>query len=164
MTFKLTVATYNPLSIAGADRLLDIAQETPNFDVFALAGTQRVQFTGAFGKETVAGRLFVHAGYDRKAARANKSCGCGLLLGRKFKESNIVEVFTPPKALTGRGVAVHLRSCFFDLLAIVMYFPTRPHSVKEHPKYLATCCQLANWGEKVARNAKGVTSPLFSQM
>ena len=152
----------SPLSIAGADRLLDIAQEKPNFDIFALTGTQRVQFAGAFGKEIVARRLFIHAGYDRKATRANKSCGCGLLLGRKYKESNVVEVFTPPKALPVRGVAVHLRNCFFDLLAIVLYFPIRPHSSKEHPKYFATCCQLANWGKKVARNAKGVFSPLFS--
>ena len=98
--------------------MLDIAHETENSDLFALTGTSRGQFTRAFAKETVAGRLFIHAGYDRKAARANKSCVCGLLLGRKFNESNVVEVFTPPKALTGRGVAVHLRSCFFDLFAI----------------------------------------------
>ena len=36
---KSNVATYNPLSAADADRNIDIAAETGNFDIVELIGT-----------------------------------------------------------------------------------------------------------------------------
>ena len=68
---------------------------------------------------------------------------------------------TPKKSLAGRGIAVYLRSCYYELLPIILYFPPRPQAQRNLAKYYSTCSGLARWADSIAAKAKGMTSPPF---
>ena len=101
---KLNVATYNPLSAADADRKIDIAAETGNFDILALIGTQQRKALDSYHKENIAGRLYLHSGYA-KGTHTNRSCGRGLFFGKRTREQHVKKVWTPSSTTRkgGRG-------------------------------------------------------------
>ena len=78
-----------------------------------------------------------------------------------FREQNVEEVMTPQKSFACRGIAVHLRSCYYDLLPIIIYFLPRPQAQRHLAKYYSTCSGLARWADSIATKAKGITSPIF---
>ena len=158
---KLRTATYNPLSVQADSRLEDIASETVNFDILALIGTQRPQYYDDFSSTKVSERQFIHGGHKRSATEANRSCGCGFLLGKRFKEGNIVKVSVPKASLAGRGIAVHLKSAYYDIQAFAAYFPPRPSGQRGLAKYYSSCRSLSKWMDQVATSCAGITSPLF---
>ncbi len=75
----------------------------------------------------------------RPAPGTNKSTGCAIVLGKKFKPANIWRTWTAP--VPGRGIAVKVSGTFCDLLVISVYFP--PHVAGgAAAAYSATCRKL----------------------
>jgi len=85
----LRLPTYIPLSLSGADRFQDVLHEWRNFDIVGFPGTQRHRGQEAIERVCINGRVMIEPGW-KSARETNKSAGCGLLLGRRFKERHVV--------------------------------------------------------------------------
>ena len=154
----LRVLTYNPLSLSGADRSEDVVQELRNFDVVGFPGTQRHRGQEALERVCINGRIMIEAGW-KKAPGTNRSAGCGLLLGRRFKEKHVVRAWVAPETVAGRGVACRFRSSYVDLLPVVVYFPPKPGSAAQMPSYLGVVKRPIKWVDEILATASVGCTP-----
>ena len=144
------VIGYNPQSLS-ADRLEDVATELRNFDVALLAGTQiKGNIDGGLPYEVARlhGRVRVDAGWFKDPG-FNKSCGCSILLGWKFRK--IIENIWAPPMPRGRGLAVRVRKGKLLFIALVVYFPVRPKNAAQRQGYFASVARLAKWAKEIEK-------------
>ena len=88
-----------------------------------------------------------------------------LRVGKKIKEQHIQQVWTPPLAIAGRGIAIHIKNSYLDLLLVALYFPARPQRQTSIATYRCTCRKVADWANGIIKDAKGITSPcLFADV
>ena len=73
------------------------------------------------------------------------------MCGRRIKEANIVKAWPAPKSVAGRGVAALIRSGYFYLCPIVMYFPQKPKRASAVSGYNMTVKILKNWANEILR-------------
>ena len=142
------VIGYNPQSLS-ADRLEDVATELRNFDVALLAGTQiKGNIEGGLPYEVARlhGRARVDAGWFKDPG-VNKSCGCSILLGGKFRRNHIEKIWAPPLS-RGRDLAVRVRKGKLLFIALVVYFPVRPKKCGTEARLLCLGCKAGEMGPR----------------
>ena len=61
----------------------------------------------------------------------NKYAGVSLVLGRRFSEKNVKEVYSRQCALQGSARGVRVKSGVFDAAFFVLYFPPRPEEARK---------------------------------
>ena len=146
MSTPLIVGGWNVNNFVG-DRPSDVAEATQNFDLLCLQSTGRKRDE----KSSIGGRMYIESGFDDSSPFSNRSCGCGILCGRRIKEANIVNAWPAPKSVAGRGVAALIRSGYFYLCPIVMYFPQKPKRASAVSGYNMTVKILKNWANEILR-------------
>ena len=146
------VIGYIPQSVS-AVRPEDVALELRNFDLALLAGTQIRGSTAEGGLPyevaRLHGRVRVDAGWCKDPG-VNKSCGCSIFLGGKFRKNHIDKIWVPPMS-RGRGVAARIRKGKLLFIALVVYFPVRPRCAAQRPGYFATVARLARLAKEVEK-------------
>ena len=124
---------YHPQSIKQSGRLRDILRQFRWNDIIALPGTRFRQNEAALPCSTQ--QIGQHKVYQwgwGNGKHVNDSCGVTLAIRQRvFSEKNVVNVFSPPKDLQGRGGALRLKRGDADLTPIVVYVPPEPASVRQ---------------------------------
>ena len=147
MAFR--VVTWNPMSLVRGGRQELIAEELKNIDGVIMMGTKIRQPNTMHSqviKKTIEGALVLDWGYSDGANLSNRSCGTRLQLrGDRYKASNVIGLWSPPKSLQGRGGAARVRSKMLDFVLMGLYFPPRPHTAKEKPMYEKIVQNLVRW-------------------
>ena len=124
------MVTYNPLLLTAPDRLEDISQELYAAEVVGLPGTRlratKLAFvTHKLRAQNVSKHLALHWGWSA-APFSNRSAGCSLLIGGRFRKSNVRATFSPPAALRGRGGAARITQGSVDFLVVLLYYQPPP--------------------------------------
>ena len=135
-------------------------RELHNFDMVGLSGTQHKRGEHSIEKRMVDGRLMIQAGWGGGWG-TNRSCGCGVLFGRRVKEHNIVGQWAMEGPFQGRGIAVHVKSGYFDWLPIVVYYPPRPTKRAQWPQYFARVSHVTKFVSEVLCRAPSSTTPII---
>ena len=121
---------YNPQSTKKYGRLRDIARTFQWNDFIALPGTQmrNRSSTDAYWVQSVGKHRFYHWGAG-KGQFVNDSCGVSIgIKQRPFPARCVVNIFSPPSELQGRGGTLRIKRGDADITAIVVYVPTEPSS------------------------------------
>ena len=82
--FAINAVVWNPLSANTEERLLDIIEETCNFDIIILPGTcVRAPKTGDTKILQHNKTTCIAAGYGASKS-VNQACGCSIIIGKSF--------------------------------------------------------------------------------
>ena len=158
--WNLNMIGYNPLSAGNRDRLLDIKHEFYHADIVALAGTTRKAGSLDVEQQRLEEWTCYSAGW-RQAQHSNRSCGVSLLLGKKFKPKHVIKVSSIGDQCPGRGLAVRLKSGFFDLLPMSVYFPPKPTKKAQLKGYQSAVKKIVNWMDEVLSKIPAGCTPLI---
>eukprot|EP00959_Pyramimonas_sp_CCMP1952_P189375 3961308-Pyramimonas_sp.AAC.1 len=122
----------------------EICRRTSSFDVLTLVGTKVKAAAGVpvrrrqvYMPALHRSRVVIEAGY-RVGPLVTNSCGCSVVLGRRFSEAHIVRVAVPPPELHGRGLLVRVKNGSWDLACIALYYPPRPRDLAVMSGYQRT--------------------------
>ena len=108
-------------------------------------------------EQSVEKHRFYHWGV-RKSEFVNDSCGVAIgIKHRPFPKHSVVNVFSPPPNLQGRGGALRIKCGDADITPIVMYVPPEPNSVKEEQ----SCKAIWNWVCEVLSALPARTVPIL---
>ena len=110
-----------------------------------MPGTRR---KAPFGRRFYIERLPYHAAYHfgyTKGRHTKRSAGITLLLGKRFREKNVVAVTYPPEELGGRGGALRVRHGPTDFKLIGGYVPPFSGSASHYPQWQTTVRKTTNW-------------------
>lgn len=123
---------YNPQSLKRHGRIRDIARMFRWNDFIALPGTRTPQHShSSCLVQSVGTHRFYHWGAG-KGKHVNESCGVAIgLKKRPFPERCVVNVFSPPTHLQGRGGAIRIKRGDADITPIVAYIPTEPFTQQQ---------------------------------
>ena len=123
---------YNPQSLKTPGRTRDIARNFRWHDFIALPGTRIPQTSE---QSCVVQTVGTHRFYNWGAGKGkfvNDACGVSIGIKRRpFPERCVVQVFSPPSHLQGRGGAVRLKRGDADITPIVVYVPTEPYNKQQ---------------------------------
>ena len=149
--FSLVVGSYNPFRANSQDRLDEILRRTSSFDGLCLVGTKVKASLGTSVRRRSldlpqggGSRVLVEAGY-RLGPFVTNAAGCSILLGRKFREHDVVRVAVPPSNLLGRGLLVRATNRMADITFVALYYPPRPRELRAQAGYRQTCDLLTSW-------------------
>ena len=146
--WEMRLALCNPLSLVSCYRMHEVSQQLAGVDVVVLPGTRiRAHDDRGVIKQSLDRHTALHAGWCR-GQHTNRSAGVTILVGRRFRERSIVEVTTPPKQLSGRGLAIRIRSGCLDVKIIGVYVPPYAGGAKKLQAHRACVEMLAAWVEK----------------
>ena len=120
----IRVLSYNPLSCNCDDRWNDILDEASNFDCIGLNGTGEV-FADSVKSYRKLGFNIVSCGFSRSPL-TNRSCGVALAMGTRFMSARFFETKFAGGRITGRGVALRIKSKVCDFTFVSVYFPPVP--------------------------------------
>ena len=145
---NLSFLQFNPQSASTSDRLADIAAQVPIMDFASLTGTGGKRYGEAVVWRKAGDRWMVEAGWQR-GPFANKSAGCGILLGKRIARRSVTNVWSAPSTLPGRGLAIRARARHYDVAVISLYFPPVPNYSAQMTAYYKTCDALSSWVRKL---------------
>ena len=83
----------------------------------------------------------MHWGYGR-GPFTNRSAGCTVLVGGRFRVENVTNILDPPDALQGRGGAVRLVQGDLNATIIVAYVPPFGGPARKRPAWLRAVQQF----------------------
>ena len=99
--FALNAVVWNPLSANTEERLLDIVEETCNFDIVILPGTcVRAPKTGDTKILQHNKATCIAAGYGTSKS-VNQSCGCSIIIGKTIQQGTFLGTRNPTKTPSG---------------------------------------------------------------
>ena len=150
---------YNPLSCCSENRWNDVIRETRNFDFVFLAGTC-VKSEGSISNFWNEQSHVVSTGY-KHTPWSNKSCGCSVVIGKRFSGARQFPVIEAGGKLQGRGIASRIQNSLGHFNLIVAYSPPRPWAKRSHGKYRDTCLALGNWVNEQLCCTPGNCTPIF---
>jgi len=125
--WPLKVIGYNPLSASNRERQCEILDEFKGFDLVLVAGTG-IRFDPKcreFEEVKVEDFRWLSSGFAR-SNMSNKSCGVAIALGSRCKNAKLSDPIELKTKTQGRGLAIRVRSGYYDLCTIVAYFPPIP--------------------------------------
>ncbi|CAK0853967.1 unnamed protein product [Prorocentrum cordatum] len=140
------LSVWNPQNLLSPARLDEVSRALAGVGIVGLPGTcVRQWWNEPHHKATSVAHHVVHFGWQRSRL-VNKSCGCALMLAKKyFGVNDIRRLVTPPVGLRGRGGLAYLASGPLLLAVFVLYFPPRPAAKGEAPIWRDTCRALVAW-------------------
>ena len=150
---------FNPLTASDDDRLVDILDETANFDIVSLVGTGHRFSEGVQQYKRCNFDVF-SCGYGRSPL-TNKSCGVAICLGHRFKSSRIRQPVYASGRIAGRALAVRVSNKVLDVMCIAMYFPPTPWKRSQYPAYLETVRLMCVWLGELLNSLPGGVMPAF---
>ena len=149
------------MSTVYEERLIDIIEETANFDLVLLCGTSvKAPRDGSVKHMVHKNITCLAAGWER-ATLTNAACGCSVTVGKRCSRSKIHDLQLPPKKLRGRGLAIKIFSRMADFTAICCYFPPTPRKKEDLAKYLTTCRELSSWVASVLQKLPAKTTAIL---
>ena len=156
---KFRFLGFNPCW-AGGDRLAEICLQTANMDVVALAGTQqRARQSERPLVSRVEGRVVLERHWG-SSPFTNRSCGCSLVLGHKYRQKDILW-YKDCAAAPGRSLAMRVKRGTVDFCCGVLYFPPRPQVAANHDHYKKLVGTLTSWWDEVLSALPQRCCPVF---
>eukprot|EP00972_Heterocapsa_arctica_P045950 6779927-Heterocapsa_arctica.AAC.1 len=67
----------------------------------------------------------------------------------RYSKEDVVNTWSPPPSLQGRGGAARIRSRHGDVTIVALYFPPRVTAAKDTGAYRKTVDALINWAREV---------------
>ena len=125
------IVSWNPLSFVSEGRASDFSGDTANIDFCLLQGTCRRAYEDNVTHHRHENHMEYSVGWS-KTPYTSKSCGCSIMIHKKFNERNIRGIRTPPPALQGKGLMERLNWRSRDIALITCYFP--PRTLKKEKK------------------------------
>jgi len=116
------LTVYNPLSLVGWDRLLEVSEGLRHFDVVVCPGTQVRQWRGD-PAHTYQQTHHHHVLMWGAGLETYTSAGLAVLIHRRFRYNQIVEITTLPASQQGRSGGVRIRTPSLDFKVIGFYWP-----------------------------------------
>ena len=164
MSSILNIAQLNPMHVSSQDRLDMIAFQMRDFDIITLIGTKykHLPFLNEpFSKRNAGDSVMLDAGYG-SGRYTNNHTGIGFLINnRTLKESNLVEKGAISGDARGRAAYVRFKARGGDFAFLGAYFPPKPSTKTDRPKYFKTCELVANYLSEVICNLPSGCTPFI---
>ena len=165
MASILNIAQLNPMHVSSQDRLDMIALQMRDFDIITLIGTKYKHqpfLNEPFSKRNAGDSVMLDAGYG-SGRYTNNHTGIGFLINnRTLKESNLVEKGAISGDARGRAAYVRFKARGGDFAFLGAYFPPKPSTKTDRPKYFKTCELVANYLSEVICNLPSGCTPFIS--
>ena len=136
-----------------------------DFDIITLTGTKykhQPYLAEPFSKRKAGNSTMLGAGYG-SGRYTNSHTGIGFLINnRTLKENNLVEKGSISGDARGGAAYVRFKARGGDFAVLGAYFPPKPSTKKDRPKYLKTCEMVANYLSEVICNLPSGCTPFIS--
>ena len=153
------------MHVSSQDRLDMIAMHMRDFDIVTLIGTKykhQPYLQEPLSKRSAGNSVMLDAGYG-SGRYTNNHTGIGFLINnRTLKESNLVEKGAISGDARGRAAYVRFKVRGGDFAFLGAYFPPKPSTKKDHPKYFKTCELVASYLSEVICNLPSGCTPFIS--
>ena len=165
MAALLNVAQLNPMHARDPDRLDDIIHHMSSFDIVILTGTgykAPPHYSGTLSQRRTGLVNVLDAGYG-SGRHTNKSTGISFIYrGNKLRPQNLVAYGAMSGAAKGRAAYVRFKVHGNDLAFFGIYYPPKPNTAKDIPKYLETCTLITEWVHQEVCKLPGQCNPILA--
>ena len=147
------------------DRLETIALQMKDFDIVTLIGTKYKHqpfLQEPLSRRRAGDSVMLDADFGQ-GRYTNSHTGIGFLINnRTLKESTLVEKGAISGDARGRAAYVRFKTRGGDFAFLGAYFPPKPSTKSERPKYLKTCELVAKYLAEVIGNLPNGCTPFIS--